>query len=163
MTHKWNYRTFPKNQRKIKYLCMFLVIEYNLLLSIYLLFIGFCIGHKLNLLFGLTPFEEILICSIYEFWSLNFFSTPQILNLLKWETIIWSRGHVTSFLEFSQMQNDLIGIFTPRRTIWRHNNRAKLKSDRNLENRIQLNSKITPDGGLPTKLSPCLNYFTISL
>ena len=66
-THKWNYRTFPKNQRKIKYLCMFLVIEYNLLLSIYLLFIGFCIGHRLNLSFGLTPFEEILICSIYEF------------------------------------------------------------------------------------------------
>ena len=67
MSRVCNYRTFPKNQRKIKYLCMFLVIEYNLLLSIYLLFIGFCIGHKLNLLFGLTPFEEILICSIYEF------------------------------------------------------------------------------------------------
>ena len=135
-----------------------------MLLNVYLLFVELCIGHKLNVLFGLTPFEEILICSIYEFWSLNFFfSTPQILNLLKWETIIWSRGHVTSFLEFSQMQNDLIGIFTPRRTIWRHNNRAKLKSDRNLENRIQLNSKITPDGGLPSKLSPCLNYFTISL
>ena len=67
MSHVCNYRTFSKNQRKIKYLCMFLVIEYNLLLSIYLLFIGFCIGHKLNLSFGLTPFEEILICSIYEF------------------------------------------------------------------------------------------------
>ena len=93
--------------------------------------------------------------SVHEFWSLNFFSTPQIVNLLKWETIIWSRGHVTSFLEFSQMQNDLIGIFTPRRTIWRHNNRAKLKSDRNLENRIQLNSKITPDVWLPTKLFSC--------
>lgn len=110
---------------------------------------------EFNASFGLTAFERILICS----WILKpqlFFDTSNCepLKMGNHNLITWSCDVISSILAKCRMISQA-NSFTPRRTMWRHNNRAKLKSDRNLENRIQLNSKITPDVRLPTKLFSC--------